>query len=168
MSYGVIAADGSFHLTRVSPGLYAVRLSWGPYVKSMRLGETEIRGDVVDLRNFSGGAALTVTAGSPDARISGVVRGADGPVAGARVALLPEVITRFEGFRSVSARPDGTYSFTNVAPGKYTLLVLDADASRGMAIGNLLGDYADIIVPVEIHPGDRVTQELRQHAKDAK
>lgn len=165
-SYSVVAADGSFRMAKVQPGQYSVRLSWGAYVKSMRLGSSEIEGAILDLRNGSEGAALTVTASSATAQISGVVRNATGPVAYARVMLLPEVAQRMEF--AVSARSDGSYVLTNIAPGKYVLLVLDEGVVNGFAVRNQLSDYADIAETVEIHPGDNLTRDLRHHPNSSR
>jgi len=159
--FSVIAADGSFHLAQVPPGQYLVHLSWGSYVKSMRLGATNIEGAILDLRNGSEDAALTVTASSATAQVRGVVRNAAGLAAYARVELLSGV-PHFEIVQS--ARADGTYAFTALPPGKYTLLVLDAGVIHELAIRDQLEDYADIAETLEIHPGDRLTRDLRQHA----
>jgi hypothetical protein len=165
-SYSVVAADGSFRLTNVQPGQYSVRLSWGAYVKSMRLGSSDIAGAILDVRNGSGSATLTVTASSATAQVSGVVRDATGPAASARVLLLSQEIPRSEAV--VSARSDGAYTFANIAPGKYKLLVLDVGVVRGMAVSDQLSDYADIAETVDIHPGDRLTRDLRQHPNSSK
>src|ERR1039458_1281496 len=165
MAFSVVAADGSFHLTKVQPGQYSVRLSWGPYVKSMRLGSTEIEGTLLDLRNGSGGATLTVTASSATAQVGGVVRNGTAPVPYSRVALVSEEDQTVMGVRSAGS--DGTYTFTNVAPGTYKLLALDAGVTTALAIPNQR-DYADIAETVEIHPGDRITRDLRQHPSSHK
>jgi hypothetical protein len=161
MAFSVVAADGSFHLTKVQPGQYSVHLTWGAYVKSMRLGSTEIEGADLDLRNGSAGASLTVTASSAFAQISGVVRNANGSAANARVALASE---EGQAFASVqTAGSDGTYTFTRVAPGAYKLMALDTGAFSPVAIPNQQ-DYADIAETVEVQAGDRITRDLRQHA----
>jgi hypothetical protein len=116
--FSVIAPDGSFHLTKVRPERYSVYLSWEAYVKSMRLGSTDIEGPILDLRDSHGGGALTVTASSAQGQISGVVRNAAGPAAYARIALLSER-GEFLGTPAVlTAGSNGTYTFTNLTPGK--------------------------------------------------
>ena len=161
MAHSVVGADGSFHLTKVQPGQYSVHLTWGAYVKSMRLGSTDIVGADLDLRTGSGGAALAITASSAFARISGVVRNANGPAANVRVALVPEEDQDFADVQT--ARSDGAYTFTRVAPGAYKLMALDTGAFSPVATPNQQ-DYADIAETVEVHAGDRITRDLRQHA----
>jgi hypothetical protein len=156
----VVAADGSFQLINVQPGQYSVHLSWGAYVKSMRQGSTDIEGANLDVRNGAGWATLTVIASSAFGQISGVVRNASGPAADARVALVSEGDQMFAGLQA--ARSDGTYTLTRVAPGTYKIVALDAGASSTPWVPNLL-DYGDIAESVEVHAGERITRDLRQH-----
>jgi protocatechuate 3,4-dioxygenase beta subunit len=163
--FSVVAADGSFHLAKFPPGQYHVHLSWGAYAKSMRLGPANIEGALLDLRNGSEGASLTVTASSATARISGVVRDAAGPAAYARVAMMLEEIPHTE--RVLSAGAGGVYTFVNISPGRYKLLALDAGVVYGLAIRDQLEDYADLVETVEVHPGDRLTLDLRRRASNS-
>jgi hypothetical protein len=157
----VVAADGSFQLTNVQPGQYSVHLSWGAYVKSMRQGSTDIEGANLNVRNGAGWVTLTVTASTAFAQISGVVRNANGPAANARVALVSGEDQMFAGVQT--ALSDGTYTLARVAPGVYKIVALDAGASSAPLVPNQQ-DYADIAETVEVHAGDRLTRDLRQHA----
>ena len=161
VAFSVVAADGSFHLTKVQPAQYSVHLTWGAYVKSMRLGSTDINGADLDLRNGSAGATLTVTASSAFALISGIVRNANGPAANVRVALVSEGEQDFANVQTAGA--GGVYIFPRVAPGAYKLMALDAGAFSPVATPNPQ-DYADIAETVQVHAGDRLTRDLRQHA----
>ena len=158
-AYSVVANDGTFHLSNVSPGRYSVRLTWGPYVQSMRLGSTDIDGAILDLRTAPEGAALTVNTSSATGEISGTVRNAVGPVAHARVALVEEGV---RGWPWITAA-HGDYTFSNVRPGKYQLLVLDTESVNAFALRFQLFDYADVIETVDLGAGERVTRDLRQH-----
>jgi hypothetical protein len=131
----------------------------------MRLGPANIEGALLDLRNGSEGASLTVTASSATARISGVVRDAAGPAAYARVAMMLEEIPHTE--RVLSAGAGGVYTFVNISPGRYKLLALDAGVVYGLAIRDQLEDYADLVETVEVHPGDRLTLDLRRRASNS-
>ena len=56
----------------------------------------------------------------------------------------------------------GNYRFGDLAPGKYRLVAVDdgdAAAAKGM-----LEDYQDVLAEVEIHPSDKLTQNLTRHA----
>src|SRR5204863_6261009 len=117
-----IGADGSFKLEGLSPGRYRVTLSWnGVYVKSMRLGQTSIDGNLLDLTGGSNGAALSVMLSSAVGEISGVVRDDKGPVAQVPVgAVLADSETpSFPGM--TTSADDGSYKLTGLPPGKYKL-----------------------------------------------
>ena len=164
MSQADVGADDTLQFEKLQPGLYHLTLSWPlAYVKSVRVGSTETEGDVLDLRNGPAGA-ITIVASSATGQISGTAADSKGPMAGAMVALVPEPDGR-QYFRMATAGPDGTYSMTNIPPGKYRLLVADDDFNMGTArTGNGLEDYADILVSVEIHPGDNLTKDLKARA----
>ena len=84
-----VAADGSFGLKGVVAARYRVMLTWpNAFVKSVMLGNVQVDGNVLNLRNGSAGAALTVVLSSAFGSVSGTVSDAAGPVNGARVALL--------------------------------------------------------------------------------
>src|SRR5207247_9156473 len=137
-----IGEDGSFRLEAVQPGRYRVTLSWGPaYVKSMRLGQVGIEGNILDLTNGSAGAPLSLLVSSAVAEISGVVRDDKGPAAGVRVVLVQAEaeMGTMPGFATSGA--DGTYKIGAVAPGKYKLAAVEESAMA--AIQSIELDYED-------------------------
>jgi hypothetical protein len=161
MAFSVVAPDGSFHLKNVEPGIYTLSLSFASDVKSLRLGDTETNGSVLNLSSGTQATTLTVTATNGRGRIGGVVRNSAGPVAGAHVQLLDANNPRM-GVTSVTTRADGSYSFPVVHPGKYQVLALDPGTGNGGIRVDLTG-YADILQTVEVHAGDGVPLDLRQH-----
>ncbi len=160
-SFAVVADDGTFHLDNVESGRYSVRMNWGPYVQSMRLGSTDLDGELLDLRNRSDGAALTLYASSATGEIAGVVHNSGGPVAHTQVVLLEEGTGGWPWVIRTSS--DSRYSFPNLRPGKYRLVVLDGSATNAMALRFQMFDYADIVETIELGAGERVTRDLRQH-----
>jgi hypothetical protein len=163
MLFSEVAADRSFHITRIQPDQYSVHLTWNAYVKSMRLGSTNIEGPDLDPRSDSKGGALTATVSSAVGQISGVVRNAAGAVPYARVALLSEAGGIWDNPSVLSSRSDGTYAFANLTPGKYKLITLDRGVANARALRYHLDDYADVLESVEIHSGERLIRNLRQH-----
>jgi hypothetical protein len=159
--FSVVADDGSFHLDKVPVGRYSVRLTWGPYVQSMRLGSTDMDGEILDLRNAADGAALTVNASSTTGEIAGVVHNSGGPAAHAHVVLLEEGTGGWPW--AIGASSDGRYSFPHLRPGKYRLVVLDGGPANGFALRFQVFDYADIVETVDLGAGERATRDLRQH-----
>ena len=125
----LLSADGSFTLANLPSGRYRVLCDWVPpvYVKSMRLGSTEIQGDILDLSRGSGGAALTVLVSSRFGRISGTVQGDHAAATDLKVALVDIApgYVRPPQFAEIGA--GGRYSFDSVAPGDYKLAVVGED-----------------------------------------
>ena len=126
----------------------------------MRLGSTEVEGEILDISNGAGGAPLTVVVSSAAGAVSGTVTDSKGPAAGVSVALAPDGEGR-KFFRFVTAAADGTYTIPNVPPGKYKLLVADEDANTLVQQGRTLEDYQDVAESIEVHPGDRISKDLK-------
>jgi len=158
-----IDADDSFTLRKLQPGRYLLNLTWGPaYVKSVRLGDVETAGPILDVRNGANGAALTVVVSSNMCEVSGTVSDSNGPVADARVALVPDPDI---GGNSVvtASQANGAYKFSRVAPGKYRIAVVDADVTvmvNGRGDDSLEG-YEEVTVTLDLQPGDKITQNLK-------
>ena len=159
-----IGVDDSFTLEKVQPGRYRVTLSWPRVcVKSMTLGSVRMDGDILDLRNGSGGASLTAVASSNACEISGTVSDFNGPVVGAQVALAPEQSSGMN-MQMTRTGADGSYKFQGVVPGKYKLLPADEDVQGLVNMRRSLDDYADITENLDLHAGDKVSKDLRQRA----
>ena len=156
-----IGDDDAFTLEKVPPGRYHVALSWGPgYVKSVSVGPTETEGDLLDVRNGPA-AAVMVSVSGLTCEISGVVSGPDGPAAGTRVILSPATgDPRF--MRVAPAKPDGTYAFTGLPPGKYKLAASDDDSYTDlMQPGVPMEDDAAAEI-IDLRPGDKTTKDLKR------
>jgi protocatechuate 3,4-dioxygenase beta subunit len=154
-----IGEDDSFKLENVEAGRYRVQLSLGnaAYVKSLRLGAVETDGDILDVRNGSGGGVLTLMVSTATGEINGTVSDSKGPVADAMVVLLAESGNESE---AMSTDPGGHYSLKHLRPGKYRL-VAGGDEAMMMNRG-ALEEYEDFVATVELHAGDKITQDLKQ------
>jgi hypothetical protein len=126
-------------------------------VKSVRAGETETEGNMLDVRNGSPGL-VTVTVSSNFCELSGTVSDTNGPVSDARILILsPENPTRPVFVKSDSS---GAYK-VRVAPGKYKLAVVDDEAtSWGMQGPDLEDDDPET---VDLNAGDKITRDLKPH-----
>jgi len=151
-----VDADDSFTLEHVQPARYHVKLmGTGGFVKSVRAGDTETEGDILDVRNGSPGP-VTVTVSSNFCEISGTVSDANGPVKNAYVVL----VSQEDPSITQSARSDsGTYKF-RVAPGKYKLAAVDEESLTLGMQGPDLEDYE--VESVDLSAGDKVTKDLRR------
>jgi protocatechuate 3,4-dioxygenase beta subunit len=150
----VIAADDSFTLERVQPAKYHVMVNGASgFVKSVRAGDTETDGDILDVRNGSAGP-VTVTISSNFCEISGTVTDSNGPVSDAMVALVEAEDA--QGMQT-SNSDSGNYKF-RVPPGKYKLAVVEAMTNR---MWPDLDEYQPEIV--EVSAGDKITKDLVKH-----
>jgi len=153
----IVAADDAFTLEGVQPGRYRVTVAGvSGYVKSLRIGEKESEGDVLDVRN-GGAGPLTITLSSNYCEVSGTVSDAKGPVADVTIVLgWSEDRTNPRIARSKS---DGTYKF-RVPPGKYKLAAVDEDAMTWGFQGPDLEDYET--EAIELSAGDKIAKDLVQ------
>jgi hypothetical protein len=163
---GRIDSAGAFSLEKVVPGRYQVMM-WnggGGYIKSMRLGTTEIAGDLLDLSNGAAGGVLTLVVSTQYGSVSGAVQTDGAATAGRRVLLLPDSEdaggrTRLQ-FGNIGA--DGSYSFNSVVPGTYKLAVIAQDDINPILQGGDEWDaYASVTETVTIHAGEKATQDLK-------
>jgi hypothetical protein len=123
-----------------------------------------MEGSLLDLTSGAGGADLSVRVSSATGSVEGSVSDNKGVIAGARVALV------FDGEgggvppRFAVSGADGMYSFNGVAPGKYKLVaVQEADSDYVLQSGRL-DDYEDLMDGIGIHPGERVSHDLKRQA----
>jgi hypothetical protein len=158
-----IGADDSFAFEKLQPAKYRLALSWMPaYIRAVRMGDTETEGDVLDLRNGSGGP-ITIMVSSVTGEISGTVNDSHGPAAKARIAMVSDPPERLQFPRVYMTDDNGVYTIRLLPPGKYKLIVIDDDANLNqLQPGRGLEDYDDIAVPVDVHAGDKLTKDLKR------
>ena len=157
---GEIGTDDSFTLEKVMALRYRVAISWGPgYIRSVRVGDRETEGDVVDLSNGPAGP-LTVMVSSNVCEVSGTVSDTQGPVVQAQVAL-----SRTEApadIRFAHTDSSGAFTFGGLPPGKYKLLPIDPGAEGWEFAGGDFEDYADVLENLDLRAGDKVTKNLKR------
>lgn len=158
-----VSEDGSFHLIGVKAARYRVMLSWtSAYVKAVTLGSNAVDGNVLNLRNGAAGTSLSVLLSSAFGSVSGTVSDGDGPVAGARIALLRDDFVSLGDVTFTSTDTAGSYAIANVRPGKYRIAVVEEN-DNGPRAGNP-DDYEDILARIEVQPKDKLTKDLKRHA----
>jgi hypothetical protein len=139
----------------VLPGRYRVAITWGTgYVKSLRAGETEVDGDVLDVRTGSAGP-LTVNVSSNFCEVSGTVSDSKGPVSDATVVLVSDEDVR--NVRWGSTDSAGSYKF-QVPPGKYKLAAVDQSSLSWGMQGPDLDDYET--ESLDLNAGDKIAKNL--------
>jgi hypothetical protein len=156
-SSAIVASEDTFTLEKIQPARYRVIVAGvSGYVKSLRIGDTESEGDILDVRN-GGAGPLTITLSSNYCEISGTVSDAKGPVTDAAIALAPAGDNM--NIRIGRSKSDGTYKF-RVPPGKYKLAAVDEDA---MGWGLQAPEFDDYETEsLELSAGDKITKDLVQ------
>jgi hypothetical protein len=149
-----VGEDGAFTLRQVAPAKYRLLINERRvYVQRMQLGPSAMDGNLLDVRNGSGGATLRVSVAAATAMVQGTVRDEKGPVAGARVILSEDAADGANRF-SARTKVDGAYAFIGVAPGRYRVGVVD-DAEAG-------ADFEDIGESVEVGERQTVNHDLKR------
>ncbi|MCU1235270.1 MAG: carboxypeptidase regulatory-like protein [Candidatus Solibacter sp.] len=158
-----VGADATFQWNGVRAARYRVMLSWtSGYVKAVTLGSNQVVGNVLNLREGAGGAAVTVLVSSAFGSISGTVFEGDNPAAGARIALLRDDFVSLGDVTFTMTDGVGAYRIDKVRPGKYRIAAVEEN-DNGPRAGNL-DDYEDILARVEVGARDKVTKDLKRHA----
>jgi hypothetical protein len=162
---GLADENGAFTLEKVMPGRYRVSWNGGQgYVRSMRLGQSEIAGSILDLSNGAAGATLAIVVSRQYGAVSGSVQADGASTAGVRVVLLPDSTDAGfgAGYQLGNIGADGSYSINNVVPGTYKLAAIaEADANALMQGGDEWDQYAPVMGTVTVAAGDKATQNLK-------
>ena len=145
--YAQVKDDGTFVVSHLASEVYQVRLRWLPdgyYLKSVRIGDDELKEVGIDATREIGGPLL-LTVSSNAGQIEGLVTNAkEQPVPGVTVVLVPEPKKRerFDMFQHLSTDQYGRYTFKTIEPGEYKLFAWE-DVERG--------EYTDpeFLTPVE-------------------
>jgi hypothetical protein len=157
-----VGADDTFQLNDLSRNRYRLGVSWGPaYIKSIRIGSTQVEGNVLDLRQGAPGDSVAVVVSSATGSISGTVSDDKGPVSAATVLLAPDDEDSGQGNRYMQVKPDGTYTLPMIPPGKYRIAAFD-EADRTQLMRGNREDYLDQMEPIEIHGNDQITKDLKR------
>jgi hypothetical protein len=155
--------DGKFTLKGVSPDRYLLQVSGNPpgsFVKRIRLGETDVTEEGLDLTGGVAGS-LQVTLGLAGAQVDGVVQGADEkPVTGATVVLVPDS-RRYSLFKEARTGDNGSYSFKGVPPGDYKILAWTDIETGVYQDPEFLKRYESKAEKLSLKESDRKTLSLK-------
>ncbi len=157
-----VGVDDTFRLESVQPDRYHVSVFLGTaYVKSVRLGAIKSDDGMLDVRNGAGDGSMIVLLSAARGTISGTVSDSKGPVGGATVALM-----RDHWSSETTTDANGHYSMSDVRPGTYRLVAGDERLRNLWRDNDVLEDYKDVLVTVEVHGGDKITQDLKLSAAE--
>jgi hypothetical protein len=121
-------ADGTFRVNSVYAGDYWFRirqLPEGYYIKSARIGETDVLNHAVTLPMSDANLALDIVVSPNVGELEGRALLTDGKAAaGAQVVLVPDKYReRAELFRPTTTDARGIFNIANIEPGEYHLAV---------------------------------------------
>lgn len=164
-----IALDGTFRFASVILGRYRVRIDGfraNVYVRSVQVGLSEALDGTIDLQNGPLSEPVRIIASQADGRISGTVHGPELLVDKAIMVLINE---RFVGDfpRTAPIRPDRSYLFEGVAPGKYKILAIDQTQLSSGWQDSDLAQYKAAIEEVELLGSDQITRDVNVFVPDA-
>lgn len=122
-----VKPDGSFELTNVADGSYILRAGVsqkGWYVKSARLGATDVMQKGVQIERGAAPGTLEIVLSSQAAQLDGTVMQDNKPVVGAHIRLRPEPETPYNEMRGTAGTSDqnGQFTIPTVPPGKYKVV----------------------------------------------
>jgi hypothetical protein len=157
-----VSTDGSFVLRGVVPGHYLAQFSSlaNAFVKSVRLGSTDVLNDGLRLERPPEGRLEIAIAGNP-AKVSGTVTAVDRQsAAGLTSVLIPDDRQRLDLYRSVITDASGQYRFENVAPASYKLFAWEDVEKNAWLDRAFLSTVEDQGVPVVLQTGTASTIAL--------
>lgn len=157
-SHAEVKKDGTFDMKSVLDGNYALNvwgLDHGAYIKSIRLGSDDVLEKGVQVEGSVSGK-LQIVIASNGAQVMGSVTDDDGPLIGARVRLVPDLLTPYNHLRIYRTSTDqvGHFSIPDIAPGKYKL------TAKPMASAET-HHYKSDPQSVTLSENDRKTVELK-------
>jgi hypothetical protein len=173
-SPAMIAADGTFEVTKVQPGSYEVSLNvmtppgGDPpprfFLRSASAGDLDVTDGGLEVGE-SGSIDLSVTLDLRPGALSGKALDAgDKPVTGMNVALMSadpkkRLLTRY--FRRAQTAHDGTFKVSGVTPGDYLLILWPGDDAGQVLDPDAFQLIEKFATKVTLERGGTVTQDLR-------
>ena len=140
-AFARVKKDGTFQLLDVPDGTFSFSMNGleeGWYVKSVRLGGTDILANGLEVEKGKGGGTIQVVVSNGGAELAGLVAQDDKPMIGARVRITPDPETRYNRLRTRTANTDqsGRFSFIGIAPGQYRVTAKASGPEREDAVAS--------------------------------
>jgi protocatechuate 3,4-dioxygenase beta subunit len=122
-----VKPDGTFELTNVADGSYILRAGIaqkGWYVKSARLGATDVLEKGVQVERGAVPGTLEIVLSSASAQLDGTVTQDNKPVVGATIRVRADPQTPYNDMRGEGGVTDqnGTFTIPTIPPGKYKVV----------------------------------------------
>ena len=154
---GVVAADGSFRIAGVPPGIWDISVTpvpRGGYIQSMRLGTRDVLTQDMVIGS-STAEPLNIVIGMRGAAVQGDVEAA-GPAVRAVVLLAPEKKWRgvLSFYRIVATDERGHFTIAGVRPGNYDLFAFEELAPDAIQDPDFLKPFESAALPITLGEGD--------------
>jgi hypothetical protein len=124
-----VRQDGSFDFGSRAPvpGRYQVYVSSADkaYVKSIAAKGAAVYGGTVEMAEGASVQLSVLAAKGVRSKLDGIALKDDKPVAAAMVLLVPQELDRKALIRRDQSDSDGTFTLSEIVPGRYTLLAID-------------------------------------------
>jgi Carboxypeptidase regulatory-like domain len=157
--------DGAFTLSDIAPASYNLSLGGLPegyWIKSIQVGDQEVRDTGIDLSNGVAGS-LKVTVAPNAGEVDGTVMNAQQQAAtGATVVLVPEPKLRDqqEAYKNTTSDQNGRFSLKSIPPGDYKLFAWE-DVEYGAYMDpDFLGPVENRGQSISISEGSRESVQL--------
>jgi hypothetical protein len=153
MSSTRTSTDGEINF-QLYPGKYNITAGYSHYVmKSVSATGAKVIGRTIEISGTSP-VKLAITMTMDDARVEGVVKTDSGaPLAGGFVILVPEDMEHDQPLvRRFQTETDGSFQFTKVIPGKYTVVALKNGWNVEWAKPEVMKQYLAKGEPLTIGP----------------
>jgi len=157
--------DGAFTIDNVALGSYklrVIRLPDGYWLKSVKMGEQEVKESGIDLTRGPAGPIAVIIAPNAGQVGGTVLTEKQQPAAGATVVLVPEpsLRDREEAYQTTATDQYGSFTLKNIAPGEYKLFAWE-DVEYGEYMDpEFLKPVEDRGQSVGIQEGSRETMQL--------
>jgi hypothetical protein len=128
---GPVTGEGTFRIENIWPAKYRVTAAGTPpntYVKSIRMGSTELLGQTLAFP-LQTNTPVEIVVGTDSAMVDGRVLNERGEgTSNVKVALVPDAPhrSRLDLYRNVATDPSGNFRLTNVPPGDYKAFAWEA------------------------------------------
>ncbi len=152
-----VESDGRFAIRNIVPGRYVVHVDPlpGAYLKSVRYGQTDVRGQVLDLTGVGSGE-MEVVFRYGLATLTGTVQSEDGAHTSSRVVLVPAVLgTDGKGVILATSDPGGAFEIGDVPPGAYRAYAFESVDFAGMREPEVLKALQSSGTELELGEGEQ-------------
>lgn len=161
-----VKQDGTFLLRSVPADAYTVQLTGIPdgfYIKSIKYGDQDVLGKVLDLSHGAAAGQLSVVLSNDGGRVEGAVLDDQQNPRWGTVVLVPESSRRGQIYRYKTTTTDqyGRFALSGIPPGEYKLFAWEDIENDAYYDPGFLERYEDLGETISISENTQVTSTLK-------